>query len=314
MNGAQVRLGVQPGDGVVARFGDAAAVVGIGGDADAFSRALLDLLAVGSADRDTLWRIAALLTEHRSTAPPFGLLLGAIAGNERWLVLYGAARAEVDATELAGAEALTWLERPVPVDAQRVAVTLTGSGPITADPRTDLGHGMLAGAGFVLEPLSGEAQEAAAPPSVVEEPVVPPPSGRERVDTASRSPGRETVLLADEIAHLVAEDGSRVPIDRPYVLGRDPRQDAAVRHGEASPVFIPDPEQTVSRVQAYLEIDGGVLTIRDAGSSNGTDVAAPGDAEWTRLGSEPFALPVGWSLRIGRRVYTYIGPETGALT
>ena len=101
------------------------------------------------------------------------------------------------------------------------------------------------------------------------------------------------MLLADEIAHLVAEDGSRVPIDRPYVLGRDPRQDPAVRRGAASPVLIPDPEQTVSRVQAYLDIDGGVLTIRDAGSSNGTDVAAPGDAEWTRLGSEPFALPVG---------------------
>ena len=192
-----------------------------------------------------------------------------------------------------------------------MAVTLTASGPVTADPRTDLGHGMLAGAGFVLEPVSGEPQEAAAPPSAVPEPPAPPPPGRERVDTAIRTPSGETVLLADEIAHLVAEDGSRVPIDRPYVLGRDPRQDPAVRRGAASPVFIPDPEQTVSRVQAYLDIDGGVLTIRDAGSSNGTDVAAPGDAEWTRLGNEPFALPVGWSLRIGRRVYTYIGPGRG---
>jgi hypothetical protein len=53
MNGAQVRMGVQPGDGVVGRFGDLAAVVGIGGETDAFSRDLLDLLAVGSADRET---------------------------------------------------------------------------------------------------------------------------------------------------------------------------------------------------------------------------------------------------------------------
>ena len=208
---------------------------------------------------------------------------------------------------------LTWLERPVPADVQRVGVTLTAAGPVTADPRTDLGHGMLAGAGFVLEPVSGKPQEAAAPPSAVPEPPAPPPPGRERVETAIRTPSGETVLLADEIAHLVAEDGSRVPIDRPYVLGRDPRQDPAVRRGAASPVFIPDPEQTVSRVQAYLDIDGGVLTIRDAGSSNGTDVAAPGASEWTRLGNESFALPVGWSLRIGRRVYTYIGPGADAL-
>ena len=312
MNGAQVRMGVQPGNGVVGRFGDLAAVVGIGGDTDAFSRDLLDLLAVGSADRETLWRVAALLAERRSEAPPFGLLLGG-SDNDRRLLLYGAVRAVVDDTELAGDEALTWLERPVPADVQRVGVTLTAAGPVTADPRTDLGHGMLAGAGFVLEPVSGEPQEAAAPPSAVPEPPAPPPPGRDRVDTAIRTPSGETVLLADEIAHLVAEDGSRVPIDRPYVLGRDPRQDPAVRRGAASPVFIPDPEQTVSRVQAYLDIDGGVLTIRDAGSSNGTDVAAPGASEWTRLGNESFALPVGWSLRIGRRVYTYIGPGADAL-
>ena len=119
---------------------------------------------------------------------------------------------------VAGDEALTWLERPVPADVQRVGVTLTAAGPVTADPRTDLGHGMLAGAGFVLEPVSGEPQAAAAPPSAVPEPDAPPPSGRDHVDTAIRTPGRETVFVADEIAHLIAEDGSRVPIDRPYVL------------------------------------------------------------------------------------------------
>jgi FHA domain-containing protein len=311
MNGAQVRMAVQPGDGVVARFGDLAAVVGIGGDADVFSRDLLDLLAVGSADRETLWRVAALLAERRSEAPPFGLLLGR-SDSDRRLLLYGAVRAVVDDTELAGGEALTWLDRPVPADVQRVGVTLTAAGPVSADPRTDLGHGMLAGAGFVLEPVPGRPQSAAGSPSAAPEPVAPPPAGGGHVETAIRTPGRETVFLADEIAHLVAEDGSRVPLDRAYVLGRDPRQDPAVRRGAASPVFIPDPEHTVSRVQAYLDIDGGVLTIRDAASSNGTDVAAPGDAEWTRLGSEPFALPVGWSIRIGRRVYTYMTPGADA--
>jgi hypothetical protein len=309
-------MGVQPGGGVVARFGDVAAVAGIGGEADDFARSLLDLLADRATDAETLWRVARLLSEHRATAPPFGLLVG--IGDERRLVLYGAARAVVDDTELRGEDALTWLDRLVPADAQSVAITITTSGPITPDPHTDLGHGMLAGAGFVLEPVGVARPAAATPPPPDAEPPgptggpEPAPPSRERIATVIRAPVNETVLLAEEISHLVAEDGSRVPIDRPYVLGRDPRQDPAVKRGAASPVFIPDPERTVSRVQAYVDIEGGVLTIRDAGSSNGTDVAAPGDPEWTRLGREPFALPVGWSLRIGRRVYTHVGPGAEA--
>jgi len=306
LSGVRFRMGVQPGRGVVARFGDVAAVAGIGGEADAFTRSLLDLLADRATDAETLWRVAELLSEHRATAPPFGLLVG--TADERRLVLYGAARAVVGDTELRGGDALTWLDRPVPADAQSVAITITTSGPVTPDPHTDLGHGMLAGAGFVLEALGAAPSAADPPPAPSAAPAEPSPPSRERIATVIRAPVNETVLLADEIAHLVAEDGSRVPIDRPYVLGRDPRQDPAVRRGAASPVFIPDPERTVSRVQAYVDIEGGVLTIRDAMSSNGTDVAAPGDTEWTRLGSEPFALPVGWSLRIGRRVYTHIGP------
>jgi hypothetical protein len=173
------------------------------------------------------------------------------------------------------------------------------SGPLTTDPQTDLGHGMLVGSGFLLEALH------VAPPDVI---VPPPPPTRERVATVARAPANETVTLAHELSYLVADDGSRVPLDRAYVLGRDPRQDPAVQRGTASPVFIPDLEQTVSRVQTYVDVAGGVLTVLDAGSINGTHVAAPGDEEWTRLGADPFRLPPEWSLRIGRRVYTYVTP------
>ena len=296
-------MGVQPGDGVVARFGDAAAVAGIGEQTDAFARSFFDLLAAGTVDAEVLWRVVDLLTQRRSAAPPFGLLAG--DGEERRLVLYGAVRAVIGDIEYTGAEAMTWLELPVPVDSPRVAVTLAPSGPVTTDPRTDLGHGMLAGAGFVLEPLEATPPATPLPPSAPPA-AQPRASRRAHVPTVRRAPHGETVLLDDDIAHLVAEDGSRIPLDRSYVLGRDPRKDPTVRRGAASPVFIPDPELTVSRVQAYLDITGGVLTVRDAGSSNGTDVAAPGDADWTSVGSEPFALPEGWSLRIGHRVYTHV--------
>ncbi|BEK86051.1 hypothetical protein [Nocardia seriolae] len=45
--------------------------------------------------------------------------------------------------------------------------------------------------------------------------------------------------------------------------------------------------------------------MRDAGTPGGTFVAAPGAAEWVRVGQRPMELKAGWSLRIGERVLTY---------
>ncbi len=119
----------------------------------------------------------------------------------------------------------------------------------------------------------------------------------------------ETVRLADRIAVLHADDGSRVPLDRNYVFGRDPRQDPAVVRGASSPIQIDDGEQLISRVHAYVVVTGDGVTVRDASSANGTYVAAPGDETWTRIGPDPVPVPVGHSLRLGLRVYTHMPAE-----
>jgi FHA domain len=111
-------------------------------------------------------------------------------------------------------------------------------------------------------------------------------------------------------AVLVADDGAIYPLDRPYVLGRDPQTDDAVRSAAAAPIEVHN-DRHVSRVHAYISIDGDMVRVRDASTPAGTFLAAPGAKEWTPVGSAPIELPVGSSLRIGERIFTHAGGDRG---
>ena len=102
---------------------------------------------------------------------------------------------------------------------------------------------------------------------------------------------------------LCEEGGVSIVLDRNYVLGRDPAEDADVRSGRAIPIAISDAEHLISRVQVRIDVSNGLVILRDSGSLNGTFVAAPGVKEWTRIGREPVPLRPGWSMRIGQRVF-----------
>ena len=110
---------------------------------------------------------------------------------------------------------------------------------------------------------------------------------------------------------LVADDGSRTILDRDYVFGRDPSQDPAVTSGRATPVRVQDPDGLISRVQARVAASLPTVTVSDANSANGTYIAAPGAAEWTRIGTVHTLLPLGWSLRLGARVFTHRPADAG---
>ena len=114
----------------------------------------------------------------------------------------------------------------------------------------------------------------------------------------------ETSTIGSVGAVLESADGAVYPLDRSYVIGRYPLGDDAVRNATASPIVVHNDNQ-ISRVHAYVSIDHGGVYVRDAFTTGGTFIAAPGAKDWTRIGTTPTELAPEWSLRIGEQILTY---------
>ncbi|MFX0573620.1 FHA domain-containing protein [Nocardia nepalensis] len=189
----------------------------------------------------------------------------------------------------------------------------TTRGPAGAKSRTESGGGAAVGP----EDLSTQAMSAAArgepDGSRAGAPSRPEPIALHKIPPLQGKRPRPVRPVGDVgnpdssgpvVGALILEDGAAYPLDRAYVVGRSPMVDEAVRAATAAPITVPR-DRHVSRVHAYVSVDRGKVFVRDASTPAGTFIAAPGDDEWTRVGTAPIELPPGWTLRIGQRILTY---------
>jgi FHA domain len=349
-----VHVGVQVGDGLVARFGDALLLVVEPGQ---HRERAEDLLAAVEAASEAVPpgatvanRLAAIVAGREpGTTPAFGAVAPLAEGYV--VLLHGPVSAEIASplgvVRLAGEQAVTWVDHKVEVAVDRLSVT-SHDHPVQVDPMSDLRAGLVPGSGFVLTP--GRAADSTQPEQGGASPLSAGVSGGTGsgtgagsgtgtgtgtgsgtgtgTGTGSKSSGgraaaatleptgsqartaprssRSTEALSQPIGHLVAADGLRIPLDRAYVIGREPEADPAVTSGAATPVRLSDDENLISRVQTYLAVENEQVSVRDASSANGTFVAAPGAEAWTRVGDDPVELAPSWSMRVGNQVFTYV--------
>jgi pSer/pThr/pTyr-binding forkhead associated (FHA) protein len=104
---------------------------------------------------------------------------------------------------------------------------------------------------------------------------------------------------------LVFDNGSTYTLDTDYLIGRNPAADKRVQAGSLRAIAVDDYSGAVSRVHVEIRLDNWDVTVRDAGSSNGTFVAAPGK-DWVQLtGEQPVRLTPETQVRLGDTVFVF---------
>lgn len=105
---------------------------------------------------------------------------------------------------------------------------------------------------------------------------------------------------------LVLDDGSVYSLSGDFVLGREPDNAPEVLSGAATPMTLDDPDVTMSRVHAKIQLVDWDVRLLDAGSANGTYTAHPGESEWTKVGSgETVVLTPGTKVSLGGRTFVF---------
>jgi pSer/pThr/pTyr-binding forkhead associated (FHA) protein len=219
------RIGIEPGLGLVGRFGDTVIVIprseaGVSPASGGVIQELLGLAAEVGSDRQApanaiASRLAGWVIGHMSgDAPAFGIVAPMRDGVVMFLrgavwctITEGGATREVS-----GEQALTWVDLIVPGTFEWLAIGGAAGRPVQADPLSDLRAGVVPGQGFVLSRTAGiPGPESAAA-------AVAPESGAGMADSAGYdavgASGPEPVVAA-------ADAGPGFGRDADADLGRD---------------------------------------------------------------------------------------------
>ncbi|HEX4814310.1 MAG TPA: FHA domain-containing protein, partial [Nonomuraea sp.] len=99
---------------------------------------------------------------------------------------------------------------------------------------------------------------------------------------------------------LMLDDGTALPLETDYLLGRDPERAPEVAGGSARPAKVTSPDGSVSRRHLRVALDGWDVNLVDLGSVNGTQIQPPGDPNFYDIPpNEPVTIAPGTTVRVG---------------
>ena len=156
------RIGIEPGSGLVGRFGDTVVLIRRGGSAaagaDQRAGELLELAAAVASDRQLpatviAARLASWVIGHMSEdVTAFGIVAPVQDGVVMFLrgAVQGAITERGFTHQLSGEQALTWVDQLIPGTFERLEIGSAADRPVQPDPLSDLRAGVVPGQGFVL--------------------------------------------------------------------------------------------------------------------------------------------------------------------
>ena len=104
---------------------------------------------------------------------------------------------------------------------------------------------------------------------------------------------------------LLVDDGRGYPLDRDYVIGREPLLDDDVAAGRATPLPITDAEGSVSRLHLRVSLAGWRVEVRDLGSANGSVLYCAGGPR-SLVPADVAVLDPGARVGVGRRSVQFL--------
>jgi pSer/pThr/pTyr-binding forkhead associated (FHA) protein len=118
-------------------------------------------------------------------------------------------------------------------------------------------------------------------------------AGTCRVCGAPIPPQQPVEIPRPTLGQLRLSTGGIVPLDRPLILGRNPRIPPGYAAEQPNLVRLPDPEKDVSGQHLEVTLDYWNVLVRDLGSTNGTEVILPGAMPVALRANDPVIIEPG---------------------